>query len=335
METTREGLIFMLLKEAINEYSAYKKAKTGSSTLTFKEVSAVRRAWKQGKFEESKNSMPSFKEVVDAYRKFKFNEVRNSKITVEEYESLKENYKKMKSGKTNKAKNPADIMSKVREARVLAYSARKHIKEGDMAAASADVTAAQGAVADAAGAVDATQGQVPQNIVDSVSAIKASVDDLATQCGIQPAVDPNADPNAGVPAVNGAGDPNAGVMMENREINTAAIRERLAAREAQIKAIKEAKGAAIDTTIANPLANIGGQNTAVSERFVDKKNNESTLPTPSLNSLVQGTEKGAIKWPTSKISVKESLAEQVVDKKLKEKSENMSFADILKAGVLG
>lgn len=349
IRASREGNKMKKLNEVLNEYAQFKKTETGSSQLTLKEVSLVRKAWKEGKFNEvEKKDMPSFKEMVSAFKAFKMKEANTDKITVKEYNSLKEKFEAMKESYNKNPENsekltegkeekkPVDIMSKVREARVAIYNAKKHLKEGDMAAATADTQTA-GAAVDAAGAaVDATQGQVPQNIVDSVSAVKASVDDLATQCGIQPATDLGADPNAAVPAVNGAGDPNAtpAPMMEGTDIKE--IRDRLAVREAQIKAIKEGK-AAVDPTMANPLADIGGQNTASTNRYVDHKNNESTLPEPSVSSLVNGTEKGAIKWPTTKLSVKESesLADKVVDKHLKESSEKMSFADILKSGVLG
>lgn len=344
----------MNLKESLHRYSAYKEAVTGKGELTENEVTAVRKAWKEGKFEEAKNNMPSFKEMVEAFRNFKLKETGSKEITLDEYTALKENFDKgvgapatkpMKEGKEapkaeeNKTAD-TDIMKHVREARTLSYKARKALREGDMAGAQAATQDAMGAVDAAGAAVDATQGQVPQNIVDSVSAVKASVDDLATQCGIQPATDLNADPNAAVPATNdpNAADPNATAgapMMENTSIDS--IKARLAERQAALKAIKEGRGAAVDTTMANPLADIGGQNTNASERFVDHKNNESTLPEPSVASLVNGTEKGAIKWPTTKLSVKEntSLADEVVEKKLKESTENMDFASILASGVLG
>ena len=321
----------MNLRESLNRYAAYKKSVTGQSTLTESEVAAVRKAWKEGKFREAKGNMPSFKSMVEAFRNFKMKETGSRTITLGEYTALKENF-----GRTGASMrmSDSDIMKHVREARTLSYKARKALREGDMAGAQA---ATQGAVDATNAAIDATQGQVPQNIVDSVSAVKASVDDLATQCGIQPTTDLNADPNAAVPATNdpNAADPNAAPMMEGTSI--ASIKARLAERQAALKAIKEGKGAAVDTTMANPLADIGGHNTNSSERFVNHKNNESTLNEPSINSLVNGTEKGAIKWPTTKLSVKEntSLADAVVEKKLKENAENLDFATILSSGVLG
>lgn len=322
----------MNLRESLNRYAAYKKSVTGKSTLTESEVAAVRKAWKEGKFREAKNNMPSFKSMVEAFRNFKMKETGSRTITLGEYTALKENFGR---AGTSMRMSESDIMKHVREARTLSYKARKALREGDMMGAQA---ATQGAVDATNAAIDATQGQVPQNIVDSVSAVKASVDDLATQCGIQPTTDLNADPNAAVPATNdpNAADPNAAApMMEGTSI--ASIKARLAERQAALKAIKEGKGAAVDTTMANPLADIGGHNTNSSERFVNHKNNESTLNEPSINSLVNGTEKGAIKWPTTKLSVKEnaSLADAVVEKKLKENAENLDFATILSSGVLG
>ena len=321
----------MNLRESLNRYAAYKKSVTGQSTLTESAVAAVRKAWKEGKLREAKGNMPSFKSMVEAFRNFKMRETGSRTITLGEYTALKENF-----GRTGTSigMSDSDIMKHVREARTLSYKARKALREGDMAGAQA---ATQGAVDATNAAIDATQGQVPQNIVDSVRAVKASVDDLATQCGIQPTTDLNADPNAAIPATNdpNAADPNAAPMMEGTSI--ASIKARLAERQAALKAIKEGKGAAVDTTMANPLADIGGHNTNSSERFVNHKNNESTLNEPSINSLVNGTEKGAIKWPTTKLSVKEntSLADAVVEKKLKENAENLDFATILSSGVLG
>ena len=330
----------MNLRESLRRYSAYKEAVTGKSGLTEKEVALVRKAFKEGKFNEvGKKNMPSFKEMVEAFKNFKLKETGKSLITVSEYTKLKEAYKNGGKLSVENSAVDTDIMKHVREARTLSYKARKALREGDMAGAQAATQDAMGAVDAAGAAVDATQGQVPQNVVDSVSAVKASVDDLATQCGIQPATDLNADPNAAVPATNdpNAADPNATAaapMMESSTIDS--IKARLAERQAALKAIKEGK-AAIDSTIANPLADIGGQNTIASERNVDHKNNESTLVEPSVASLVNGTEKGAIKWPTEKLSVKEntSLADKIVEKKLKESAESLNFADILASGVLG
>lgn len=330
----------MNLRESLRRYSAYKEAVTGKSGLTEKEVALVRKAFKEGKFNEvEKKNMPSFKEMVEAFKNFKLKETGKSLITVSEYTKLKEAYKNGGKLSVENSAVDTDIMKHVREARTLSYKARKALREGDTAGAQAATQDAMGAVDAAGAAVDATQGQVPQNVVDSVSAVKASVDDLATQCGIQPATDLNADPNAAVPATNdpNAADPNATAaapMMESSTIDS--IKARLAERQAALKAIKEGK-AAIDSTIANPLADIGGQNTIASERNVDHKNNESTLAEPSVASLVNGTEKGAIKWPTEKLSVKEntSLADKIVEKKLKESAENLNFADILASGVLG
>lgn len=330
----------MNLRESLRRYSAYKEAVTGKSGLTEKEVALVRKAFKEGKFNEvEKKNMPSFKEMVEAFKNFKLKETGKSLVTVSEYTKLKEAYKNGGKLPVENSAVDTDVMKHVREARTLSYKARKALREGDMAGAQAATQDAMGAVDAAGAAVDATQGQVPQNIVDSVSAVKASVDDLATQCGIQPATDLNADPNAAVPATNdpNAADPNATTaapMMESSTIDS--IKARLAERQAALKAIKEGK-AAIDSTIANPLADIGGQNTIASERNVDHKNNESTLAEPSVASLVNGTEKGAIKWPTEKLSVKEStsFADRIVEKRLKESAENLNFADILASGVLG
>lgn len=397
----------MNLRESLQKYSEYKKSMTGSTKLNEQEIKAVRKAWREGKFNEvKKENLPTFREMVEAYKKFKFQESGTNTITVKEYKSLKakfeeqnksnsnstskndtitlkemikkyqdfklqetgsnkinaKEYKALKeaykkgefqklnedqpinpvTGKINENKDIATtVMKHVREARLASYKAKMALKEGDMAMAQDSATQAVDSTNEAMDVMaDATQGQVPQNVVDSVSSVKAAVDDLATQCGIEPTTDPNADPNANIPAVNdpNAADPNATAepMLENNKVDTKAIRERLAAREKALKSIKEGKGG-VDPTIANPLANIGGKLPDASPRFVDKKDSESQLPTPTLASLQNGTEKGATRWPTQKLNLKEneSLAEQVVSKHLKESSENMDFADILMSGVLG
>lgn len=358
----------MNLRESLKEYSKYKESVTGIKSLNEGEVKAVRKAWKEGKFSETKKeNMPSFSEMVKAYREHKEKKTGENTVTMKEIKSLRKEF--LKNGDNNnvlsfKERNkeelkkrflekhgknkPAEklnedeiktkIMKHVREARLASYKAKIALKEGDMLGAEEAATAAVDSTNQAMNTMaDATQGQVPQNVVDSVSAVKTAVDDLATQCGIQPTTDPNADPNANIPAVSdpNAADPNMEEqLLEGKKVDE--IKTRLAEREKILKSIKEGKGG-IDPTVANPLANIGGKNVEPSPRFVDKKDNETQIPVPTQASLVNGTEKSAIKWPTQKLNLKESesLAEQVVSKHLKESSEKMDFADILMSGVLG
>ena len=339
--------------EALDIYSNYKKMNEGTSKMTSEEIAGVRAAWKAGKFDEAVK--PALEEAIKGYSAYKESQGLDGKVSFREARILERKLKEDEALAAENTENkPAEgeqkvqesgkvsIMGKVREARNLAYKAKKLLREGDMAGATDATQDAMDATADATQAVDAAQGQVPQNVVDSVQAVKASVDQLAQQCGIQPAVDPTADPNAGVPAVDGVADPNAAgaapavapaPMTEStkKASNLSEIRARLAQREAQIKAVKEG----VKPEFANPLGDIGRQGEVVEKRRVNLNNDPSTLPEPSIQSLVNGTEKGAIKWPTSKISVKESYAEQMVDKKLQESEENWDFSKILASGVLG
>lgn len=232
------------------------------------------------------------------------------------------------------------IRESMREARKAIYRAKKALREGDMAMAQDATMDAADAMPPADGVADAAaQGAVPQNIVDAVSAIQASVNDLATQCGIEPPVDPAADPNAGVPAVDGVADPNAAAgapagadpMMEAKDLKD--VKNRLKEREERINSVKAMN------TVQNPLADIGDtvNPEMYAARKVNKTDSPDTVPTPSTQSLISGTEKGATKWPTEKLNVRESSADAYLERRIQESkdAEDFSWAKILQSGILG
>lgn len=222
------------------------------------------------------------------------------------------------------------ILTNIREARRNIFKAKRALKENDMLGA-ADATQAAG---DAVNAVDAiaAEGAVPQNIVDAVSSIKASVDQLATQCGIESPVDFSGNPNAGVPAVDGTmQDPNAGQapqqpVMESNSID--ARKARLAKREALLK--KMGEGAAVPANGQDAIVQeINAMTNPQQFHDIDKKNSEELVkPTTAKSKEAANT------WPTVKGTCKESVTERMVDERIKENEENWNFDKILKEGIL-
>ena len=193
------------------------------------------------------------------------NKVEENKETPTEAKKLDENTKN-------------EIRSKILEARKNIFVAKTKLNENDMMGAADATQGAMDAVnaADAAIADPAAQGAVPQNIVDTVASLQTTVNDLATQCGIQPPVDVGADPNAGVPAVDGATpDPNAQAgaapVMEGLESTKA----RLAKREALLKAIKE--GAAPSNGQDAMVQEINSMTNPQEFHNIDKNNSEELV----------------------------------------------------------
>ena len=332
----------------VRKYSAWKKAHGMSGKVTMAEAKEL--TTKANHIKESKKAPTNnFNAVVRKFSEWKKANGYDARVTMAEAKELKARLNGKTSLKEEK-KAPttiAGIMSCVREARRSVYRAKRLLREGDMMGAQ---DAAMGAM-DATGAADAgmdamaadptmsgMQEPVPQNVVDAVSAIKASVDDLATQCGIEPAMDPGADAQAGVPGMTGVADPNAMGMdptvgaqpvMES----TAAIRRRLNARAAKINGIKEN----VKPEFANPLGDIGGKNIPAEERKVNKSNDEYQLGNaPSAAAIAKGSAKDATKWPTKPMTgVPKSLVESMVDSRIKANEDNWDFAKILQSGVLG
>ena len=242
---------------------------------------------------------------------------------------------KVEEGKETKANKELDknaIVASIREARKQVFNAKRLLQENDLMGA-ADATQAAGDAINSADAAiaPAAEGAVPQNIVDAVSAIKTSVDDLATQCGIESPVDTGADPNAGVPAVDGTmQDPNAGAagagaapVMESTKLNAA--KARLAKREAMLKKVQE--GADGQDAITQAIAAMTNP-----QEFhdIDKKDSEELVkPTTKKSPEAANT------WPTVKGSYKESVTEKMISDRIAENENTWSFSRILKEGILG
>lgn len=232
----------------------------------------------------------------------------------------------------NKELDKNAIVASIREARKQVFNAKRLLQENDLMGA-ADATQAAGDAINSADAAiaPAAEGAVPQNIVDAVSAIKTSVDDLATQCGIESPVDTGADPNAGVPAVDGTmQDPNAGAagagaapVMESNRLSAA--KARLAKREAMLKKVQE--GADGQDAITQAIAAMTNP-----QEFhnIDKKDSEELVkPTTKKSPEAANT------WPTVKGTYKESVTEKMISDRIAENENAWSFSRILKEGILG
>lgn len=219
------------------------------------------------------------------------------------------------------------VVASIREARKQVFNAKRLLQENDLMGA-ADATQAAGDAINAADAAiaPAAEGAVPQNIVDAVSAIKTSVDDLATQCGIESPVDTAADPNAGVPAVDGTmQDPNAAAapVMENTKLDAA--KARLAKREAMLKKVQEGTDGQDAITQA-----IAAMTNPQEFHDIDKKDSEELVkPTTKKSPEAANT------WPTVKGSYKESVTEKMISDRIAESENAWDFNRILREGILG
>lgn len=240
---------------------------------------------------------------------------------------------KVEEGKKTKAKNKKldknAIVASIREARKQVFNAKRLLQENDLMGA-ADATQAAGDAINSADAAiaPAAEGAVPQNIVDAVSAIKTSVDDLATQCGIESPVDTAADPNAGIPAVDGTmQDPNAAAaaapVMESTKLDAA--KARLAKREAMLKKVQE--GADGQDAITQAIAAMTNP-----QEFhnIDKKDSEELVKPTTKKSP-----EAAKTWPTVKGTYKESVTEKMISDRIAESENAWDFNRILREGILG
>lgn len=235
----------------------------------------------------------------------------------------------------NKELDKNAIVASIREARKQVFNAKRLLQENDLMGA-ADATQAAGDAINSADAAiaPAAEGAVPQNIVDAVSAIKTSVDDLATQCGIESPVDTAADPNAGVPAVDGTmQDPNAAVdpnaaagaapVMENTKLDAA--KARLAKREAMLKKVQEGTDGQDAITQA-----IAAMTNPQEFHDIDKKDSEELVkPTTKKSPEAANT------WPTVKGTYKESVTEKMISDRIAESENAWDFNRILREGILG
>ena len=350
--------------EAVKQYSEEKKARGLSSVVTTKELAKIRQLYKEGKFnenaepenkEEKKEEMNEsqramYEKTLKEFRDYKESKGLGRGVSTKQKRmiertilcgtltapiALDENEKTIIAGPSTKVEEGLDkkaIVGSIREARKQLFNAKRLLKENDLMGA-ADATQAAGDAINAADAAiaPAAEGAVPQNVVDAVAAIKTSVDNLATQCGIESPVDTAADPNAGVPAVDGTmQDPNAGVdpnaaapVMENTKLDAA--KARLAKREAMLKKVKEGvDGQDAITQAINAMTN--------PQEFhdIDKKDSEELVkPTTKKSPEAANT------WPTVKGSFKESKTEQMISERIAESENAWDFSRILREGILG
>ena len=351
--------------EAVKQYSEEKKARGMSSVVTGKELAKIRQLYKEGKFneeaepnnEEKKEEMnesqrAQYNKTLEEFRAYKESKGLSRGVSTKQKRmiertilcgtltspvSLDENEKTIIAGPSTKVEegkkiNKGAVIASIREARKQVFNAKRLLKENDLMGA-ADATQAAGDAINSADAAiaPAAEGAVPQNVVDAVSAIKTSVDDLATQCGIESPVDTGADPNAGVPAVDGSmQDPNAGAaapaaapVMESNRLSAA--KARLAKREAMLKKVQE--GADGQDAITQAIAAMTNP-----QEFhnIDKKDSEELVkPTTKKSPEAANT------WPTVKGSYKESVTEKMISDRIGENENAWSFSRILKEGILG
>lgn len=255
---------------------------------------------------------------------------------VEEGKETKAETKAETKVQENKELDKKAIVASIREARKQVFNAKRLLQENDLMGA-ADATQAAGDAINSADAAiaPAAEGAVPQNIVDAVSAIKTSVDDLATQCGIESPVDTAADPNAGVPAVDGTmQDPNAGAVDPNAAAGAGAVMEstkldaakaRLAKREAMLKKVQEGTDGQDAITQA-----IAAMTNPQEFHDIDKKDSEELVkPTTKKSPEAANT------WPTVKGTYKESVTEKMISDRIAESENAWDFNRILREGILG
>ena len=351
--------------EAVKQYSEEKKARGLSSVVTGKELARIRKLYKEGKFneeaepnnEEKKEEMneaqrAQYNKTLEEFRAYKESKGLGRGVSTKQKRmiertilcgtltspvSLDENEKTILAGPSTKVEegkkiNKGAVIASIREARKQVFNAKRLLKENDLMGA-ADATQAAGDAINSADAAiaPAAEGAVPQNVVDAVSAIKTSVDDLATQCGIESPVDTGADPNAGVPAVDGSmQDPNAGAagaaaapVMESKRLDAA--KARLAKREAMLKKVQEGTDGQDAITQA-----IAAMTNPQEFHDIDKKDSEELVkPTTKKSPEAANT------WPTVKGSYKESVTEKMISDRIAENENTWSFSRILKEGILG
>ena len=350
--------------EAVKQYSEEKKARGMSSVVTGKELARIRKLYKEGKFNEEaepekkeddkKEEMTEaqraqYNKTLEEFRAYKESKGLGRGVSTKQKRmiertilcgtltspvSLDENEKTIIAGPSTKVEegkkiNKGAVIASIREARKQVFNAKRLLKENDLMGA-ADATQAAGDAINSADAAiaPAAEGAVPQNIVDAVSAIKTSVDDLATQCGIESPVDTGADPNAGVPAVDGSmQDPNAGAaaapVMESKRLDAA--KARLAKREAMLKKVQEGTDGQDAITQA-----IAAMTNPQEFHNIDKKDSEELVkPTTKKSPEAANT------WPTVKGSYKESVTEKMISDRIAENENAWSFSRILKEGILG
>lgn len=80
----------------VESYKSYKKRKTGSSKITFKEYKSLKNEFGKTSMKEGKSKTSNkFTKFVESYRSYKKQKTGSSKITFKEYESLKKEFRKV------------------------------------------------------------------------------------------------------------------------------------------------------------------------------------------------------------------------------------------------
>lgn len=308
-------------KTMVEKYSEWKKANTGDGTVSLKERKIL--------YEK----MIQLRKTEEAYSQWKLREHGDPSVSEKEKNLLHERTLLMSpvAPPVNlNDKTKTQIMGTVREARKAIFLAQKALRENDMMGAADNVQMA----GDAVNAADASMAnvQVPQNVIDSVSQLKATIDDLAMQCGIESPVDLGADPSAGVPPVDGATMPAAEApaqqpVMESDRMN--AVKARLAKREAMLKGLAEGKTGQDYMAQAMEALSIPR-----SEPYVDKNNSEEQVKPTTAKSKEAGDT-----WPTKPIkntsTIKESITDKMVSERIQENTDRWDWKRILESGVLG
>ena len=328
----------------LKEYSKFKEAKCGDSTVTLNERIALRASLKPATIITVEPK--TFKEAIDqyaAYKKQRSGNV-NAKITRDEFDAVKNAFYEKKTPNVNDK-----VITNLKEAVDCIRLGRRALKEGDMPLAQ-DMAGQAGAAVDAANAVAPAGAPVAidPTLAQKITDVKTAVDDLATAAGVSAPVNLGADAGAGIPPV--AGQPAAGAatpavgadqtgaapaqMPESTKIDVDAVRERIAARKAYLDESDKNPYEVKDIT--------AGQETGIDKMKFDGagvETNPTQLSTPTIKQIEKGTDKDVVRWgadatftPPKGVKpvggVKESTEESLTDKDVQKYLEKLDFKKI-------
>lgn len=302
-------------KAVVSRYREWKKANHGTDKLTESEKTSLKE-----KFLEKVSSLKESAEKASSEKKLDESSAENSRLNeaIAQYKEWKkanhgtDEITKFEEDQIKHGLFLDDVTAKLNEAKKLIESGKKHLTEGDVMDAGADAGAAADVVNNIAApaaddpnamaadptAPDAQQpasaaNALPQNIVDEIAQIKASIDSLATECGLESPVSVEGDAQEGVPAITGATDPNAVV-------------EQAPDAAAPAPAPDAAPAEPLPESIKTIKQRIAARNKQLKEtiKFSDTKMvdgaKEDLVKIPSEEELVKGTKKGkcsAADWP--------------------------------------
>jgi len=254
----------------------------------------------------------------------------------------------------------SDASKHIRESRKCIFDAKRALREGNMDMAGEQL----GGAADAVNAVG-VGADLPPEITSAIGSIKAQIDDLAVQVGIDSPVD-LADPAAGIPPVDGAAGATTGAVSapapapagaplfesQKAEDELKVIRERMAKRREELQKYREESGAqnigrhVVDSLMVDKFKDPEHHLDAVS-----KNDAPTQIPEMPTKTLEKGTAKSVVRWPNKEISapaepttitkdykhkapkIAESLDEQHVTKYLDR--DHLNFREIYGKGLLG